>query len=138
MGSEDNVVVLKSVFLIGAVADGAIAIEWFLISLGWADLPVHPSFFVGSGEDFQFALSIGGLFMLGWSVLLYWGSLRPIERRGVLLLTAAMLFLAILSDGIVFAHMFSTKQIVLGTMVKLSLVILFAGSYWHSKKVHGR
>jgi hypothetical protein len=137
MSFKDNVVVLKTAFLIGAVADGVIAIEWFLISLGLLDLPVHPSFFVGSGQDFRFVLSIGGLFMMGWAFLLYWGSLRPIERRGVLLLTAVMLFAAILSDGIVFAYLFSTKQIVLGTSVKLSLVILFAGSYWHSKRVHG-
>ena len=137
MGSKDNVVVLRTAFLIGALADGVIAIEWFLISLGLVDLPVHPSFFVGSGQDFQFVLSIGGLFMMGWAVLLYWGSFRPIERRGVLLLTAAMLFIAILSDGIVFGHLFSTKQIVLGTSVKLSLVILFAGSYWHSRRMHG-
>ena len=137
MGSKDNVVVLKTAFLIGAVADGVIAIEWFLISLGLVDLPVHPSFFVGSGQDFQFVLSIGGLFMMGWAFLLYWGSFQPIERRGVLLLTAAMLFIAILSDGIVFGHLFSTKQIVLGTSVKLSLVILFVGSYWHSRRMHG-
>ena len=137
MGSKDNVVVLKTAFLIGAVADGVIAIEWFLISLGLVDLPVHPSFFVGSGQDFQFVLSIGGLFMMGWAFLLYWGSFRPIERRGVLLLTATMLFIAILSDGIIFGHLFSTKQIVLGTSVKLSLFILFAGSYWHSRRMYG-
>ena len=137
MGSKDIAVVQKTAFLIGAVADGVIAIEWFLISLGLVDLPVHPSFFVGSGQDFQFVLSIGGLFMMGWAFLLYWGSFRPIERRGVLLLTATMLFIAILSDGIIFGHLFSTKQIVLGTSVKLSLVILFAGSYWHSRRMHG-
>jgi hypothetical protein len=136
MGSEHNVVFLKTAFLIGAVADGVIAIEWYLISLGLIDLPVHPSFFVGSGQDFQFALSIGALFMMSWAFLLYWGSLRPIERRGVLILAAVVLFIAILSDGIVFGHLFSTKQIVLGTSVKLSLVFLFAGSYWHSKRVH--
>ncbi len=137
MGLKDNVVVLKTAFLIGAVADGVIAIEWFLISLGLLDLPVHPSFFVGSGQDFRFVLSIGGLFMMGWAFLLYWGSLCPIERRGVLLLTAVMLFIAILSDGVVFGHLFSAKQIALGTSVKLSLVILFAGSYWYSKRIHG-
>ena len=82
MGSKDNVVALRTTFLIGAVADGVIAIEWFLISLGLVDLPVHPSFFVGSGQDFQFVLSIGGLFMMGWAFLLYWGGFRPIERRG--------------------------------------------------------
>jgi hypothetical protein len=137
MVSKDNVVILKTAFLIGAVADGVIAIEWFLISLGLVDLPVHPSFFVGSGQDFQYVLSIGGLFMMGWAFLLYWGSVRPIERRGILLITAVMLFIAILSDYVIFAHLFSTQQIVLGSSVKLSLVILFAGSYWHSKRIHG-
>lgn len=137
MDSKENVAVVKTAFLIGAVVDGVIAIEWYLISLGLVDLPVHPSFFLGGGQDFRYVLSIAGLFMMGWAVLLYWGSLRPIERRGVLLLTAVMLFIAILSDGIVFAHLFSTQQIVLGSSVKLCLVILFAGSYWHSKRIHG-
>jgi len=136
-GSKDNVVVLKTAFLIGAVADGVIAIEWFLISLGLLNLPVHPSFFVGSGQDFQYVLSIGGLFMMGWAFLLYWGSVQPIERRGILLITAVMLFIAILSDYIIFTRLFSMQQIVLGTLAKLSLVILFAGSYWHSKRIHG-
>jgi hypothetical protein len=72
--------------------------------------------------------------MMGWAILLYWGSLNPIERRGLLLLTAALLFIAILSDGMIFGHLFSAQQIVLGTSVKLSLVILFAGSYWYSKE----
>ncbi len=129
-----TVVVLKTTFLVGAVADGVIAIEWFLISLGLVNMPVHPSFFEGSGQDFRFVLSIAGLFMLGWAFLLYWGSLQPVERRGILLLTAVMLFLAILSDGIVFGHLFSTQQIVLGTSVKLLLVCVFAGSYWYSNR----
>jgi len=137
MDAKDNVTVLKTAFIIGAVADGVIAIEWFLISLGTLNLPVHPSFFVGSGQDFQYILSVGALFMMGWAFLLYWGSVRPIERRGILLITAVMLFIAILSDYIIFAHLFSVQQIVLGTSVKLSLVILFAGSYWHSKRIHG-
>jgi len=135
--SKNNVTVLRAAFLIGAVADSVIAIEWFLISLGVVNLPVHPSFFVGSGQDFQYVLSISALFMMGWAFLLYWGSVRPIERRWILLLTAVMLFIAILSDYVIFAHLFSVQQIVLGSSVKLSLVILFAGSYWHSKRVHG-
>jgi hypothetical protein len=137
MRSGHSVVLLRTAFLIGAVGDGLLAIEWFLISLGLVDLPVHPSFFVGSGQDFQYVLSIGALFMMGWAFLLYWGYLRPIDRRGLLLLTAVMLFIAILWDGIVFADLFTTRQIVLGTSVKLSLVVLFSGSYWHSRRMHG-
>ena len=120
--------------MIGAFADGLIAIEWYLISLGLVDMPIHPSFYVGDGQDYQFILSTAGLFMMGWAILLVWGSLKPVERRGILLLTAAMLFLAIISDAVVFGHLFTARQVMLGTSVKLVLVILFFGSYWYSKR----
>jgi len=45
-----------------------------------------------------------------------------------------MLFIALLSDGLVFGYLFSTQQIVLGKSVKLFLVVMFAGSYWYSKR----
>jgi hypothetical protein len=133
----NNTLLLRATFLTGAIADAVIAIEWYLISLGLADLPVHPSFFIGDGEDFRYILSVGALFMASWAFLLYWASRRPVERRGILLITSVMLFIAILSDYIIFAHMFSVQQAIPGTSVKLFLVALFAGSYWHSKKVHG-
>ena len=135
--SVNNTLLLRAAFLTGAIADAVIAIEWYLISLGLADLPVHPSFFIGDGEDFRYILSVGALFMASWAFLLYWASRRPVERRGILLITSVMLFIAILSDYIIFAHMFSVQQAIPGTSVKLFLVALFAGSYWHSKKVHG-
>jgi len=132
--SNRKVVILRAVFLMGAVADGLIAIEWFLVSLGLIDMPIYPSYFVGSGQDYQFVLSIAGLFMMGWALLMYWGSLQPVERRGILLLTATMLFIAILSDGLVFGHLLTDRQIIMGTSAKLFLVILFAGTYWYSKR----
>ena len=132
--SNRMVVMLKTAFLVGAVVDGLIAIEWFLISLGLVDMPIHPSFFLGSGQDFRFVLSIAGLFMMGWALLLYWGSLQPVERRGILLLTAVMLFIALLSDSLVFGNLFSTQEIRPRRSVKLFLVVMFAGSYWYSKR----
>lgn len=123
--------------MIGAVADALLAIEWYLVSLGLVDMPIHPSFFEGGGQDYQFVLSTAALFMLGWALLMYWGSLRPMERRGILLLTAAMLFAAILSDALVFGHLFSSRQVFLGASAKLFLVVLFAGSYWYSRRTVG-
>lgn len=68
-----SVAILRGIFWFGAVADGLIAIEWYLISLGLINLPVHPSFFVGEGPSFQYAMSVGAMFMMGWAVLLVLG-----------------------------------------------------------------
>jgi hypothetical protein len=49
----------------------------------------------------QSVMTIGGILMAGWTVLLLWAVQRPIERRFVILLTAivvAALFLLALSN----------------------------------------
>ena len=36
----------------------------------------------------RFSLYLAAAMMLGWTVLLGWGAMKPVERRGLLLLTA--------------------------------------------------
>jgi hypothetical protein len=38
--------------------------------------------------DFLYVSRAGASLMLGWTALLLWASLKPVERRGILLLTA--------------------------------------------------
>lgn len=129
--------VARTVFWIGTIGDGFIAIEWLCISLGVKGLPVLPSFFVGEGVDFRFAMGIGGIFMFAWTSLLYWGSREPLERRGLLLLTAVFLFIAIplecAAHFLVFEGLLTGKQLLWGTLLKLYLVIQFGAAYWYSR-----
>jgi len=129
--------VAKTVFWIGAVGDGLIAIEWFIISLGIAKLPLLPSFFIGEGRDYRFAVGVGAIFMLAWTFILYWGSRRPIERKGLLLITGIFLFIAflleILANYEVFENLLSNKQLVWGAILKLYLVIQFLFAYLYSR-----
>jgi hypothetical protein len=39
---------------------------------------------------YRFAMGMGAALMLGWSALLLWADRRPLERRGVLPLTAGV------------------------------------------------
>ncbi len=129
--------VAKTVFWISAIGDGLIAVEWFMISLGVAGLPALPSFFVGDGRDYRFAMGVAALFMTAWTALLYWGSRRPLERRGLLLLTGVFLLVAILLEFfgyfVVFDNLMSGSRLVWGTVLKLYLVIQFGAAYWYSK-----
>jgi hypothetical protein len=130
-----SVAILRGIFWFGAAADGLIAIEWYLISLGLINLPVHPSFFVGEGPSFRYAMSIGSMFMMGWATLLFWGSRSPLERSGLFLITAVLLFFATISDYIVFGSMFTSSQTMLGSAVKLFLVVLFGASFFYSTRI---
>ena len=39
------------------------------------------------GADYRYAMGMGASLMLGWTALLLWADRKPLERKGVLLLT---------------------------------------------------
>ena len=74
-----------SVYGLGALVDGLAVVPMLLPGLGGVLYGVDVSAF---GPEYRFAMSMGAALMAGWTGLLVWGALAPIERRGVLLLTA--------------------------------------------------
>jgi hypothetical protein len=85
------------------------------------------------GPDFRFAMGMGASLMLGWTALLLWATRRPIERRGVLLLTAVPVIVGLvvneiagLADGFLplgpLAPVF-VLQLVLSTLFVVSYVM---------------
>ena len=75
--------------------------------------------------------------MLGWTILLIWADRKPLERKGILLLTAfpvvsglllAELY-AVASGIISFERMFPTGIFLVG------LITLFSFSYFNSRSV---
>ena len=50
---------LKFMFIVGAVVDGAIAVSWFLIASGWK-IPNILNGYIGTGSDYQLAM-YGGM-----------------------------------------------------------------------------
>ena len=86
--------ILKFMFIIGAVIDGGIAMSWFLIASGW-EIPNVLNGYIGTGHDYQLAMYGGAMFMAGWAVLLAWGALKPVERKGLLIITSVFLLLSV-------------------------------------------
>ena len=58
---------LKLMFILGAIIDGAIALSWFLIASGWK-IPNILNGYIGTGPDYQLAM-YGGLCL--WRAGLY-------------------------------------------------------------------
>ncbi len=71
-------------FVIGAVLDGAMAVVMLtpsLEALFWDfEQPVLD-------PGFRFAMTFGAALMIGWTALLAWAAVEPVERRSVALLT---------------------------------------------------
>jgi hypothetical protein len=125
--------ILKIMFILGALVDGAIAVSWFLIASGWR-LPNILNGYIGSGPDYQLAMYGGAMFMAGWTVLLAWGALKPIERRELLLITSVFLLLSVIIEIVFFSNMLGGAVFVFGVTKRLILSLLFTSVYFYSIK----
>ncbi len=72
--------------------------------------------------------------MAGWTVLLAWGALKPIERRDILLITSGFLFLSVIIEFLFFRNMLGGMVFVFGVTKRLTLSVLFASAYFYSLK----
>lgn len=71
-------------YWIGIIADGLATV--LLFSPTVADVILQPRTFEISA-NYLYVSRIAGALMLGWTVLLFWAQLKPIERADILLLT---------------------------------------------------
>jgi len=82
---KKKMLLIKFPYWLGIGADALWAVALFFPSI-YGNLIGDPEFV----PDFQTRqiLSIAGVLMTGWTLLLWWAVRKPIERRGVILLTA--------------------------------------------------
>jgi len=124
---------LKLSFLIGAVADAVVAANWFLIASG-AEIPNMMCGLLGAGKAYQFAMYISALFMGGWAVILAWGWFRPFERKGLLLITAVLLFVSIILEVAFYRSILGGSGFLFGVGVRIALIAKFSFGYFYSRE----
>jgi hypothetical protein len=122
---------LKLSFIIGTVADAVVAANWYLIAFG-VELPNMLAGYIGSGENYQFAMYIAALFMTGWTVILFWGYFKPEERKGLLIITAGLLFLSIIMELLFFSDILGGSGFTMGIIARVLLITKFSFSYFYS------
>ncbi len=101
---------LLASYWMGIVADAAAAV--ILFSPAAANFALQPRPFEVSAV-YLYVARIAGALMLGWTVLLFWAQLKPIERADILLITlfpvlsilAIAAVLVVRSNQIAFASM---------------------------------
>ena len=118
---------LRISYWAGAIADAFAAFRMLLPEY------VMP----GSNPDAGYNLGIrwGAALMLGWTLLLIWADRKPIERKGVLLLTVCPVIIGLMITNVVtFAAGFGTiGSLMLNLIILTALAILMMFSYLNAK-----
>jgi hypothetical protein len=118
-------------FILGAVVDGAIAVSWFVIASG-AKIPNILNGYTGTGSDYQLAMYVGAMFMAGWTILLAWGAIKPVERRDLLLITSMLLFLSVIVEFVFYGDMLRGGGFVFGVTKRILLSVVATAVYFYS------
>ncbi len=109
---------LRTSYWAGAVADAAIGV-----------LILIPS---RMGEtDFRYPMGLAATLMFGWTLLLIWADRKPVERKGVLLITVCPVIVGLMLSGIwaVATGLLPLARTMPSAIVGLGLIVLMLYSY---------
>ncbi len=118
---------LRASYIAGAAADGLIGI-----------LMLIPSRMAET--EFRYPMGLGATLMFGWTALLLWGNIKPLERKGILLLTIFPVITGLLGTGIWAAAsgLFPAEKIIPSSILGLALILLMGFSYLKARSAEKR
>lgn len=127
---------LRVSYWIGAVADGIVAGS--MLTQAIAGRPSLLTHYLPE-VPYRYAMGLAGSLMLGWTILLLWADRRPVERRGVLLITIVVVL------GLMFSSLFAVWSGFMSVSAagpllafQLLLIALFGSSWFFSIKQNRR
>jgi hypothetical protein len=90
------------------------------------------------GNDYKYIMYIAASLMAGWTVLLIWADRKPLERKGILLITIFTVLIGLLlAVGFAVQCGFITPGKMLPIRIlQILLVIFLSFSYLHVKKLN--
>ncbi|MDH3457999.1 MAG: hypothetical protein OER90_14265 [Gemmatimonadota bacterium] len=118
---------LRLSYWVGAIAD-AVATVAILIPARMGE------------SDFRYPMGLAAALMLAWTVLLIWGDRKPVERRGILLLTVFPLIPGLMASGIAagVAGQLPLGQVVARSVVLAGILLLILYSYLKANRAVAR
>ena len=119
---RNQIIWLRISYWIGAVADGFATYRI-----------LFPK--IAHGVEYRYALGLAASLMLGWTILLIWADRKPLERKGVLLLTAFPVVSGLLLAELyaVFSGIISLERMLPTGIFLVGLITLFSFSYFNAK-----
>lgn len=112
---------LRLFFYYGGVLDG---IMGFLMIYSLFAIPPAIIPFSEVTNEFRFAMGWAAVFMIAWTILLFWASLKSVERKGILPLTLYVVVVGLavisVSVGLITICLFQVFGIILpGSIIYL-------------------
>lgn len=123
---------LRISYWVGAITDGLFVIPLVFPALGRVIFRLPDS---SIAPEFNYISYIGASLMLGWTILLIWADRKPLERKGVLLITVFPVVAGLALSGIYLAvsGVVSLHSIIPTLILQACITALFLFSYFFAR-----
>lgn len=131
---KNRIYLLRISYWIGAILDGLMVIPMLFPEVGGL-LFGRTDFNPDAG--YKYAMGVGASLMAGWTILLIWADRKPIERKGVLIITVIPVILGLMSAGIyaTVQNFIPIEKMVPTWIMQILLITLFTYSFFSVKDV---
>lgn len=134
MNQKQIVLLLHIAYWIGIIADAISTImllspDLAKTAFGLTNLSI--------GEEYLYVSRIAASLMLGWTFLLFWADRKPVERRGILLLTIFPVVIGIIISGIfaVNSEFIPIQNILPLWLFNIVLIVIYILSYIKAEEI---
>jgi hypothetical protein len=87
------------------------------------------------GADYRYAMGMGAPLMFAWTILLLWADRKPLERKGILLITLLVVLGEVINEVIgVHSGYVSAEALLPIWIIQALLSALFVFSYLNARK----
>ncbi|MCK5097366.1 MAG: hypothetical protein KAR45_04645, partial [Desulfobacteraceae bacterium] len=87
------------------------------------------------GIEYKYAMGVAASLMAGWTILLIWADRKPVDRKGVLLITVFPVLLGLIAAGIyaVSQNFIPIWKMIPTWIIQTLLATLFTYSFFSAK-----
>jgi hypothetical protein len=135
MKITDPITLLRISFWTGAIIDAVVAVQMVMPDF-WASFNAFTAH--QNGPELSAALGVGASLMIGWTVLLLWADRKPVERRGILLITVFPVVAGMFINNLlgIASGLRTLEGTALSLAFQLCLSVLFVYSYFNASKAN--
>ena len=127
-------IIIKITYIVGIILDGLMGFDMFLYTFLGKSIYLQNQNIPISSSNTQPVMMLGTALMIGWTILLLWGLLKPIERKGTLIITAfPVVFLYLIYDIIQLIN--GVNAILSVLIIRCFLITLLIVAYIFAKKM---
>ncbi len=134
LNMKKKIALLRFCYWTGAVLDALTVIPMLSSQLGGRMFGIAN---FNPAAEYKYAMGLGATLMLGWTFLLIWADRRPIERKGVLILTVCPVLAGLFLSGIyaVNSGMISAVNMIPMWIIQITIASLYSFSYFYTNSL---